>query len=854
MKRKAADVHDFEIGPSPARPSPPHWQAADFPHGPCPRTDAFSPNASIALVGLRGVGKSTIGVILSSMLRRRLIDGDVYFVGSTGMSIAQYVNIHGWPGFRAKEAELMDEILRENGTDTVIVCPSGCVETASTRSRLQEWMNHRPVVHIIRNEDEIRDYLQPQSPASSPSQRPNPPGNTLRRLVARREPMYSSCSNLVFYNMWDKQQHPTVSSGRYSPSAPTLKNVEQDFLRLLNFVFRREMAPVWDWHGPHPSSAPVATAVEERSYTYALRMPPNPSFGTIVRAPVMLEELGETVDAFDLRIDFLLHPTISPAVDRRSFSTLCFIAEQFACIRRRTSVPVVYHVKTEHQGGCFPAHPGNINQEKAYFHLLYHGIRLGAEYVIVELNYNAQMISDLVARKGATKIIGAHFERQGTNFDWDSPERLQLYERGARLGCDIVKLGQKANSMQDNFAAIAFTHAVEKRRSAGDRILPGLMAFNTGSLGKLSRSLNKTLSPVTHTLLLQRQQLAGVTGDEDKIDGKPEDEEDMTPQEAISAIHACGILPRLNFCILGSAIRHSLSPAMHNAAYKVYGMPHSYRICETPTINQLLTVVQDPAFGGASVTLPFKLEIIPLIHTLSDHARAIGAVNTIIPIRPTDNKTPVALHGDNTDWIGIRTCVLRYLTPVNAITSSTTSLVIGAGGMARAAIYALQKIGVENIFLCNRTASRAMEIAEYFNSKRVGDRTPERASPSSPSIVRYLSYSEVSWPTGYRLPTIVVCCIPAHSIQGAPPANFTLPNKWLESPTGGVCVELAYKPRVTPLLHQIRTLAQKGWIGVDGLEVLPEQGFAQFELFLGRKAPRRVMRDAVEQAYVQERK
>jgi 3-dehydroquinate dehydratase type I len=775
MKRKLDDVQDLGAAgeqPSPTRRSPP------LLYEPCPTPDAFSANASIALIGLRGVGKSTIGVILSSMLRRRLIDGDVYFVNSTGMSIAQYVNTHGWAGFRTKEAELIDEILRLNETDTVIVLPSGCVETTSTRVRLQEWMNHRhPVVHIIRNESEIRDYLQPQSPSSSPSQRQDPAGSTLHRLVARREPMYSSCSNLVFYNMWDKQEHPTASSGRYSPSSPTLKHVEQDFVRLLNFVFRREMAPGWDWgRDPHPSSEPVATAVEDRSYTYALTMPPNLSFGTIVHSPIRLEELSETVDIFDLRIDFLLQnspvtPSASPG--GKSFSRLCFIAEQFACIRRFSAVPTMFHVRTESQGGCFPARPENAAGEKAYFGLLYLGIRLGAEYLVVELGFSEHLIRDLVARKGATKIIGSHHFTAKEGDGWESLERLQLYERAARLGCDIVRLSQEANSMQDNFAAIGFSQTIARRREASNNTLPRLIAFNTGSKGKLSRILNKTMSPVTHPLLLQRQ-------------AKDIDEGCLTPPEALTAIHACSILPRLNFCIIGSAIQHSLSPAMHNAAYAAYGMPHQYRICETPTINELLTVVADPAFGGASLTLPFKLEIIPVLHTLSDHARAIGAVNTIIPIRSGNGKSPPSLHGDNTDWIGMRTCILRYLTPVNAVTSDTTALVIGAGGMARAAIYALQKIGVESIFLWNRTASRAVGIAEYFNRK------------NSSIGVKYLPLSSAAWPKDYRLPTIVVSCIPAHSIQGAPPAKFTLPDQWLESPTGGVCVEVYPIPPPPP--------------------------------------------------------
>ena len=76
------------------------------------------------------------------------------------------------------------------------------------------------------------------------------------------------------------------------------------------------------------------------------------------------------------------------------------------------------------------------------------------------------------------------------------------------------------------------------------------------------------------------------------------------------------------------------------------------------------------------------------------------------------------------------------------------------GRQLRAAIYALQKIGVENIFLCNRTASRAIEIAEYFNGKESAT-GHLRGQVRLPQASLHLSYSKVFWPTGYRLPTIV---------------------------------------------------------------------------------------------------
>jgi pentafunctional AROM polypeptide len=125
--------------------------------------------------------------------------------------------------------------------------------------------------------------------------------------------------------------------------------------------------------------------------------------------------------------------------------------------------------------------------------------------------------------------------------------------------------------------------------------------------------------------------------------------------------------------------------------------------------------VTSPDFGGASVTIPFKLDIIPLrLDRLTRTAETIGAVNlnTIIPKRTGSGRI---LVDDNTDWIGIRSCICSKLgdRPVGA------ALVIGAGGTARAAIYALQSLRAEVIYIYNRTASKARDLAHAFPNAKI---------------------------------------------------------------------------------------------------------------------------------------
>lgn len=251
---------------------------------------------------------------------------------------------------------------------------------------------------------------------------------------------------------------------------------------------------------------------------------------------------------------------------------------------------------------------------------------------------------------------------------------------------------------------------------------------------------------------------------------------------------------------------YSLSPAMHTAAYQVCGMSNDFQSLQVSSLDDIQRLCQDPNFGGAAITMPFKVQILSRIAARSYHAKAIGAANTLLPLRmlphskPLDGSTqsllrhsnqrskagPIyAYYGDNTDFIGIMTCLKRNMSPRNVIQpSKTTGLVIGAGGMARAAIYAMIQLGCRKVFVFNRTVEHAEEVARHFNSWASG-------LSSDGEIVRVLRSTGEEWPAQYSQPTMIVSCVPARSVAGQAPANFEMPMQWLGSPTGGVVVEVS---------------------------------------------------------------
>ena len=264
--------------------------------------------------------------------------------------------------------------------------------------------------------------------------------------------------------------------------------------------------------------------------------------------------------------------------------------------------------------------------------------------------------------------------------------------------------------------------------------------------------------------------------------------------------------------------------------------------------------IRSPDFGGASVTIPHKLAIMKYLDQVSDEAKAIGAVNTIIPVRNAQGAV-TQLIGDNTDWIAIETLARRSLRTVHLADANLTGLVIGAGGSARAALFALYRLGVQRILLFNRTLVNAEKLAKEV--------------PIEWNVQVLSSLDQIATLAAELAPTVVVSNIPAEgtTLDPADKGLIHLPAAILRNPAGGVVIDMSYKPYMTSLLQlvqQVNTAAQlaagtntrnpsasKLWTACPGVTILLEQGCHQFKRWTGREAPRAQIEQAAWDVYLQ---
>jgi shikimate dehydrogenase len=165
----------------------------------------------------------------------------------------------------------------------------------------------------------------------------------------------------------------------------------------------------------------------------------------------------------------------------------------------------------------------------------------------------------------------------------------------------------------------------------------------------------------------------------------------------------------MRYYIIGYPLGHTVSPDMHNSAFSKLGLPHSYEVMEvSPELlsDVLSNRIRKESFGGASVTIPYKIEIIKYLDKVSESAKRIGAVNTI------DYRSGV-LYGYNTDASG----GVRALSESYGDLSCAKVVLLGAGGAARALAYELAPI-VDELLILNRSIDKAKSL-----SRQIGNNT-----------------------------------------------------------------------------------------------------------------------------------
>ena len=263
--------------------------------------------------------------------------------------------------------------------------------------------------------------------------------------------------------------------------------------------------------------------------------------------------------------------------------------------------------------------------------------------------------------------------------------------------------------------------------------------------------------------------------------------------------------------LLGHPIKHSYSPLIHNVAFQLKELDYIFLPFDVPTSNLKTALKGMIGLGikGFNITIPHKENITQYMNNVSEEASIIGAVNTVV-------NDMGKLNGYNTDVNGVYETLLPFR---EEITGNDVS-VVGAGGAARAVIYALIRYFKPSaIYLINRTEERAETLKNYFSDKMKYEsfKARELFPPDLIDVFR-----------GSKL------IVNATSVGMFPDSDDTITSLSNSFTKGQIVFDLVYNPPMTQLL---KTAASEGATVLDGLKMLVYQAAKSFELWTGEEMP-----------------
>ncbi|GAA6016617.1 hypothetical protein JCM10207_000123 [Rhodosporidiobolus poonsookiae] len=697
--------------PRPPDLAPPNLDSSAAPP-PASHPALYAPDATIVLIGMRGVGKTTLGLIAATSLRRHFGDADAYFESLHG-PISGFVAQHGWPPFRERETVILKKLLEERPKGWVIACGGGVVDRDENCELLKKFRDDGGiVVHVVRDMEEVVHFLIDEH-------RKPDWGEDFRHVWSRRTPRYESLCTHTFASL---TAYPPPASPQFR-----MKHVETALVRLLRSVFGLASSHVPLVAGPRPPPISGPSSGEYGGYGACESelgrgaKGPRTSF-VALNFPDLRAIGGETirkvaggVDVIEMRVDTLveleaapaaapfspLHPqngaTSTPPRRQRAIPSLHFVALCFGHLRRCSPLPILFTVRTEKQGGNFPdPYSDRPDLMPQYLALVELGFKLGAEYVDVELALPDDVIARLLSLRGAaTQVLGADHDRKGA-WDWSSEDVLRKYERATALGCDVVKLVSTPTSFDSNLELLKFRAKVaslhpdrslspqshtDRPASPAPRPLP-LLAINLGKGGQISRYLNPVLTPVTHPLL------PGVAAP-----GQ------LTYAQTQQALFLSGLILEKTFFVPTATVAEAFAREA-----LVLGLPYSFIVEDRLQMRQI-----EPNFGGAylaSPSLPLQTASLPDFDEVLPPASASGFVDLCVPActEPVSYDVPPSPRGHykhtNVRVLALAEVITQNLSPINAVGTHTCALLVGLRKKDRQEVLeALRMVGARWVFL-----------------------------------------------------------------------------------------------------------------------------------------------------------
>ena len=451
-------------------------------------------------------------------------------------------------------------------------------------------------------------------------------------------------------------------------------------------------------------------------------------------------------DMVELRLDLVKDPSAAGALEGRK-------------------QPVIITCRPKSEGGHFA---GSEEERRT---ILSEAFSLGAEYVDLEWKGTC---ADLINRTGGRNVVLSHHDFSGLPANLDSMSRDMLGS-----GAEVVKLAVTAHSLSDCL----------RLRSIGQQARVPVALIAMGDAGLASRVL------------------AGWMGSCWTYAGERHLEQAVAPGQ-ISAhlmreeyqFHRIG--PRTSvYGIVGKPVSHSVSPAMHNAAFRAAHLDAVYLPLAASDYDDFTRFTEAVGLAGASVTAPFKVMAFERADECDPVSRRIRSVNT--------------LRRDGSKWLGYNTDVTGFLAPLEPTSQlrGRRAVILGAGGAARSVSVALVSAG-----MTVTVAARRLD-----QSKSVAALTGAAITP---------------WPPEPGSWDLLVNATPvgtAPHVEESPlPDDYAFPGS-------GVVYDLVYNPQQTQLMTQA---ARAGCRTIGGLEMLVAQAQAQFEWWTGGRPASRVMRDA----------